>query len=145
MKDMRGSHVSAVRSTIYRTFKLPLITNHRKNSSNIIEWKQSKDVADSYKKLYNDDVVIENITNSAFPSLATASDVLFSDMYIYTAAVCDIILNPDNPTIEVSKKGIELRMEKFRVFSIKFILFIINFKKKINIINQKLIFLGSYR
>lgn len=122
---MRGSHVSAVRSTIYRTFRLPLVTNHRKNSSNIIEWKQSKDVADSYKKLYNDDDVIENITNSAFPSLATASDASFSDMYIYTAAVCDIILNPDNPTMEVSKKGIELRMDKFRVFSIKFILFVI--------------------
>jgi len=43
----------------------------------------------------------------------------YSDMYIYTAFVYDIILNSNYPSIEVSKKVLELRFERFKVF-IKF-------------------------
>src|SRR3989440_5026140 len=63
-----------------------------------------------------------------------ADDEKFNDMYIYTASVCDIILNPNCPTLEISKPEMELRLEKFRV-SIDFILlfkkieFILLFKK----------------
>src|ERR1700741_1977536 len=103
MKDVRGSHVLAVRNTIFQTFGLHSLTaSRRKNSRDILEWKKSKDVQDSYNKLFNDEVAIEDITNTAFPSLSTASEEEFNDMYIYTASVCDIILNPDNPVIEVS-------------------------------------------
>src|SRR5213082_191059 len=134
MKDMRGSHVSAVRTAIFRKFGLQLASSRRKNSRDIMDWKQSKEVKDSHNKLFTEDTAIEEITNSAFPSLSNADDEKFTDMYIYTASVCDIILNPNCPTLEISKPEMELRLEKFRV-SIDFILlfkkieFILLFKK----------------
>ena len=78
---------------------------------------------DGYLKLFAENT-IENITISAFPSLSDVNDQRFSDMYIYTASVCDIILNPNCPTLEVSKKAIELRLKKFNVF-IEFIVVIL--------------------
>src|SRR5438067_846507 len=134
MKDMRGSHVSAVRTAIFRKFGLQLASSRRKNSRDIMDWKQSKEVKDSHNKLFTEDTAIEEITNSAFPSLSNADDEKFNDMYIYTASVCDIIFNPNCPTLEISKPEMELRLEKFRV-SIDFILlfkkieFILLFKK----------------
>src|SRR5256886_12538755 len=134
MKDMRGSHVSAVRTAIFRKFGLQLASSRRKNSRDIMDWKQSTEVKDSHNKLFTEDTAIEEITNSAFPSLSNADDEKFNDMYIYTASVCDIILNPNCPTLEISKPEMELRLEKFRV-SIDFILlfkkieFILLFKK----------------
>src|SRR3989440_387129 len=134
MKDMRGSHVSAVRTAIFRKFGLQLASSRRKNSRDIMDWKQPKEVKDSHNKLFTEDTAIEEITNSAFPSLSNADDEKFNDMYIYTASVCDIILNPNCPTLEISKPEMELRLEKFRV-SIDFILlfkkieFILLFKK----------------
>lgn len=127
MKDLRGSHVSAVRSAIYRTFRIKTTTtiggNRRKNSRDVIGWKETKEVAASYKRLFSDDTMIEDITSSAFPSLENASEEEFNDMCIYTAAVCDIILNLDNPTMEVLMKPLELRMRRFKVF-IEFTFFI---------------------
>src|SRR2546430_5491177 len=134
MKDMRGSHVSAVRTAIFRKFGLQLASSQRKNSRDIMDWKQSKEVKDSHNKLFTEDTAIEEITNSAFPSLSNADDEKFNDMYIYTASVCDIILNPNCPTLEISKPEMEMQLEKFRV-SIDFILlfkkieFILLFKK----------------
>src|SRR5437868_11488915 len=134
MKDMRGSHVSAVRTAIFRKFGLQLASSRRKNSRDIMDWKQSKEVKDSHNKLFTEDTAIEEITNSAFPSLSNADDEKFNDMYIYAASVCDIILNPNCPTLEISKPEMEMRLEKFRV-SIDFILlfkkieFILLFKK----------------
>lgn len=116
MKDTRGSHVSAIRTAIFRTFGLQLASGRRKNSREIMEWKQSKEVKDSYNKLFTDENTLENITNSAFPALADANDERFNDMYIYTASVCDIILNPNYSSLEVSKKALELRLKRFRVF-----------------------------
>ena len=46
----------------------------------------------------------------------TAFEEAYSDMYIYTASVCDIILNPDYPAVEISKRPLELRFQKFKVF-----------------------------
>src|SRR6266480_1907242 len=131
MKDIRGSHVAAVRIAILRKFGLQLTNNRRKNSRKILDWKQSKEVKDSYNKLFTEDIAIEEITNSAFPSLANADEEKFNDMYIYTASVCNIILNPNCPTLEVSKAAMELRLKKFRI-SIKFILLF----KKLNLLNQ---------
>ena len=124
IKDMRGSHVSAVWITIFRKFELQLADSWHKNSQDILNWKQSKEVKDSHNKLFTEETAIEEITNSAFPSLANADDEKFNDMYIYTASVCDIILNPNCPTLEISKPEMELRLEKFRV-SIEFILLLI--------------------
>jgi len=129
MKDMRGSHVSAVRTAILRKFRLQLASNRRKNSREILDWKQSKEVKDSYNKLFTEDTAIEEITKLAFPLLAKADEEKFNDIYIYTASVCDIILNPNCPTLEVSKTAMELRLKKFRV-SIEFILLF----KKLNLL-----------
>ena len=130
MKDLRGSHVSAVWNTITRTFGLRLLTgNRRRNSKDILEWKNSKEVGNSFNSLYNDGgISIENITNNAFPSLSEANDDEFNNMYAYTASVCDIILNPKYPSLEVSRKALELRIKRFKVF-VKFILL---FKLNIN-------------
>ena len=73
--------------------------------------------------------MIEEITNSAFPSLANTDNKKFNDIYIYTASVCDIILNPNCSTLEISRPEMELRLEKFRV-SIEFILLF----KKLNLL-----------
>lgn len=123
MKDLRGSHVSAVRNAITRTFGLQLLaSSRRRNSKDILEWKSSREVGNSFNSLYNDGgVSIENITNNAFPSLTKANDNEFNNMYAYTASVCDIILNPKYPSLEVSKKALELRFKKFKVF-VEFIL-----------------------
>ena len=130
MKDLRGFHVSAVRNAITRTFRLRLLTgNRRRNSKDILEWKNSKEVGNSFNSLYNDGgISIENITNNAFPSLSEANDDEFNNMYAYTASVCDIILNPKYPSLEVSRKALELRIKRFKVF-VKFILL---FKLNIN-------------
>jgi len=130
MKDVRGSHVSLVRNAILRKFGLQLLTSsRRKNSREILDWKQSKEVKDSYNKLFTEYMAIEEITKLAFPLLAKADEEKFNDIYIYTASVCDIILNPNCPTLEVSKTAMELRLKKFRV-SIEFILLF----KKLNLL-----------
>src|SRR2546430_6114664 len=118
MKDMRGSHVSAVRTAIFRKFGLQLASSRRKNSRDIMDWKQSKEVKDSHNKLFTENTAIEEITNLAFPY-----------MYIYAASVCDIILKPNCLTLEISKPEMELRLEKFRV-SIEFVLLF----KKLNLL-----------
>lgn len=126
MKDLRGSHVLAVRNAIFRTFGLKSVKG-KKTPHNIIEWKQSKEVKRCYLALFDEDKAIENVTNEAFPSLSEVSDEKFNEFYIYTAAVCDIILNPDYPSTFVSKKALDLRFRKFSVFA-KFIFY---FKKKL--------------
>src|SRR2546429_5271008 len=80
MKDIRGSYVLAVRIAILRKFGLQLISNRCKNSREILDWKQSKEVKDSYNKLFTEDIAIEEITNSAFPSLVNADEEKFNDM-----------------------------------------------------------------
>lgn len=138
MKDIRGAHVVAVRNATFRTLGLAQLTSsRRKNSKDVMEWKRSKEVEIGYNKLYNDDCLLENITTAAFPSLSDASDESFSDMYIYTASVCDIILNPNHPSLDISKKSLELRFKKFKVFSNLFILLFENYLLiKINILGS---------
>jgi hypothetical protein len=49
--------------------------------------------------------MIENVAKLAFPTLSHDDvSLLFNDIYVYTASVCDIILNPDHPYTECSKK-----------------------------------------
>ena len=123
MKDIRGAHVAAVRNAIFRTVGLTqLSSNKRKNSKDVMVWKSSKEVEAEYNNLYKDETLIENITAAAFPSLNDASDESFSDMYIYTASVCDIILNPNYPSLDITKKALELRFTTFKVFLNLFIL-----------------------
>jgi hypothetical protein len=80
MKDIRGSHASAVRGAIFRHFKLPAASTWRKNSMDISEWKRSKDVNDSYKKLYTDAETLETIVDIAFPSLSMENEEEYSDI-----------------------------------------------------------------
>ena len=108
MKDMRGSYVSAIQTAILKICRLQLPNNRRKNLKDILEWKQSREVKDCYNRLFTESTMIENITSSAFPSLEDANEERFSDMYIYTASVYDILLNSNYPTLEVSKKPLEL-------------------------------------
>jgi hypothetical protein len=139
MKDIRGAHVAAVRNAIFRTLVglTQLSSSQRKNSRDVMEWKRSKEVEVEYNKLYEDECLIENITAVAFPSLSDASEESFSDMYIYTASVCDIILNPNYPSLDISKKALELRFIKFKVFSNLFILLFENYLLiKINILGS---------
>src|SRR2546430_6589800 len=109
MKDIRGAHVAAVRNAIFKTVGLTqLSSTQRKNSKDVMVWKSSKEVKAEYNNLYKNETLIENI---AFPSLNDASDESFSNMYIYTASVCDIILNPNYP---ITKKALELRFTTFK-------------------------------
>jgi hypothetical protein len=138
MKDIRGAHVAAVRNAIFKTVGLTqLSSTRRKNSKDVMVWKSSKEVEAEYNNLYKDETLIENITAAAFPSLNDASDESFSNMYIYTASVCDIILNPNYPSLDITKKALELRFTTFKVFSNLFILLFENYLLiKINILGS---------
>ena len=138
MKDIRGAHVAAVRNAIFKMVGLTqLSSTRRKNSKDVMVWKSSKEVKAEYNNLYKDETLIENITVAAFPSLNDASDESFSNMYIYTASVCDIILNPNYPSLDITKKALELRFTTFKVFSNLFILLFENYLLiKINILGS---------
>ena len=126
MKDIRGSHVSAVYTASFRKFELQFASSCRKNSQEIMKWKQSEKVKSSHNRLFTEKKVIEDITMLAFPSLDSVTEERYNNMYVYTASVCDIILNPDYSTLDVSKKALELRIKRFKVF----IEFIILFKNQ---------------
>ena len=138
MKDIRGAHVAAVRNAIFKMVGLTqLSSTRRKNSKDVMVWKSSKEVKAEYNNLYKDETLIENITAAAFPSLNDASDESFSNMYIYTVSVCDIILNPNYPSLDITKKALELRFTTFKVFSNLFILLFENYLLiKINILGS---------
>lgn len=119
MKDIRGACASAVRSAILKEFGLQ-IPNSRKTSINISDWKGSKRVKECYDLLYADNEnAVENIARKAFATLISSQgdddNSIFNDIYVYTAAVCDIILNPKYPDVECSKKPLERRFKKFKV------------------------------
>src|SRR6202161_128760 len=114
MKDLRGVHVAAVKTAIFKKFRLQVIS--KKNVKIIADWKKSKQVRECYQKLYDDDDnTIEKIAKRAFPSISE-DDETFENIYIYTAAVCDIVLNPKYPDIECSKNPLQRRYQKFKVF-----------------------------
>ena len=76
----------------------------KKRASDILEWKKLAKIKESYFKLYNKETsVTENITKLAFLSISDKNKS-FNDIYMYTAAVCDIVLNPDYPNTECGKK-----------------------------------------
>ena len=80
-----------------------------------MEWKKSSEVRKCYNKLYDDnDNSIGNIVKYAFPNISE-DDESFDDIYTYTVAVCDIVLNPDYPDLECAKKPLEKRFQKFKV------------------------------
>lgn len=119
MKDVRGIHAAAVKNAIFNEFKLEPITN-RSKSATISEWKKTKKVKECYMRLYDDnDNVTFDITKRAFPNV-NDKDKSFYDIYVYTAAVCDIVLNPDYPDMECAKKPLERRFQKFKVFVVVF-------------------------
>jgi hypothetical protein len=117
MKDLRGISASAVRTAIFKEFGIQ-IPNIRKKSRivDISTWKKSKEVKECYNKLYDDEEnSIEDIVNQAFPTITRKNESKFNDIYVYTAAICDIILNPDYPDLECAKKPLENRFRKFKV------------------------------
>jgi hypothetical protein len=112
MKDLRGLHAAAVRTGILKEFGLNVSSNKLKN---IPEWKKSAKVKECFGKLYDDDEnAIENITRYAFPQVSPEDDK-FNNIYVYTAAICDIVLNPNYPDVECSKKPLQRRYQKFKV------------------------------
>lgn len=118
MKDIRGVHATAVRNAIFRVFgmrHLPPVSK-KKNPKQISDWKASKEVGQCYDKLYDDlsgTLYIENIVRTAFPTLQGAE--LTVDHCVYTAAMCDIVLNPDYPDIECAQAPLQRRIRKFKV------------------------------
>jgi len=83
------------------------ITNSKRNLNNVLKWKKSKKVKECYTKLYdNDDNVIENITKYTFPNISN-NNKSFDNIYVYTVAMCDIVLNPDYSDLKCAKKPLE--------------------------------------
>jgi hypothetical protein len=116
MKDLRGISATAIRNAILKEFGLQ-IPNSRKKSNviDISEWKKSKKVTECYNRLYDDDEnAIEDIAKLAFPNISV-DDVSFNNIYVYTAAICDVLLNPEYPDLECAKKPLERRFQKFKV------------------------------
>ncbi|UZO26421.1 uncharacterized protein OCT59_018646 [Rhizophagus irregularis] len=94
MKDLR-----AVRSAILKELGLQISSSKKKNTPvDISEWKRSQNVKECHYKLYDEDEnVIENIAKQAFPTLPHDNELLFNDIYVYTAS--DLLLN--NESIEL--------------------------------------------
>jgi hypothetical protein len=117
MKDLRGAHAAAVRHGILKEFGLQIASNKQKNVTNDISaWKKSPKVKECFDKLYDEnDNAIESIAKHAFPQ-KSHTDKSFDSIYAYTAAICDIVLNPDYPDIECTKKPLQRRFLKFKVF-----------------------------
>lgn len=119
MKDLRGTYAAAVRNAILKEFGLQIPNSRKKKVIiDVSKWKKSRKVKECYNKLYdNDENAIENITKLAFPTLSCGdkSSSSFNDFYIYTASVCDIVLNPDYPDTECAKNPLERRFRKFKV------------------------------
>ena len=116
MKDMRRVNVAAVKSAIFKEFGLQSISSNKwKSPQNITSWKNLPQVKEYYNKLYDDnDNVIENITKFAFPAISD-TDKSFQNIYIYTSAICNIVLNPSYPDVECGKKPLERWYQKFKV------------------------------
>src|SRR5436305_367870 len=131
MKDLRYISALAVRNAILKEFRLQIPSSRKKsNMVNILDWKKLKRVKEYYIKLYNDDEnVIKNITKLAFSDI-THEDESFNDFYVYTATVCDIILNSNYSDLECAKKLLERRFKKFKV---NFLLIKLNLLKFIKI------------
>ena len=114
MKDVRGSHAVAVKNAIFHEFNLEPIKNRKKMT--VTEWKKTKKVKECYMRLYDDEENVTNkITRRAFPNI-TETNESFYEIYIYTATVCDIVLNPDYPDIECAKKPLQRCFQRFKVF-----------------------------
>src|SRR2546423_9151287 len=116
MKDLRGISASAVRNAILKEFGLQIPSSRKKsNMVDILDWKKSKRVKECYIKLYdNNENVIKNIAKLAFFNI-THEDESFNNFYVYTAAICDIILNSDYFDLKCTKKLLERHFKKFKV------------------------------
>ena len=117
MKDLRGTRAAQVRNTIFHYFRLLMLksNNRKKNVHEVLAWKKSEEVYDAHVKLFEDDV-IHDIAKQAFSlDNVDENDNLYFKICIYTAAICDIILNPDYPDVKCSKKPLQLRLRKFKV------------------------------
>ena len=59
--------------------------------------------------------MIENISKHAFSNISLDDESTFNDIYVYTAAVCDILLNPEYPDLKCAKKPLKRHFQKFKV------------------------------
>ena len=117
MKDLRGIRAAQVRNTIFQYFRLPMLksNNRKKNVQEVITWKNLDEVHDAYVKLFDDDVIHDIVKQAFLLDNVDENDNLYFEICIYTAAICDIILNPDYPDVKCSKKPLQLRLRKFKV------------------------------
>ena len=117
MKDLRGASAAAIRNAIFKELGLQIPNSRKKlNVINISGWKGSKKVNKCYKRLYdNNKNVIENISKHVFSNISLNNELTFNDIYVYTAAVCDILLNPEYPDLECAKKPLKRHFQKFKV------------------------------
>src|SRR2546423_2882579 len=105
MKDLRNISTLAVRNAILKEFRLQIPSSRKKlNMVNILNWKKLKKVKECYIKLYdNNENAIKNIAKLAFSNI-THEEESFNDFYVYTAVICDIILNSNYSDLECAKK-----------------------------------------
>src|SRR3954471_23222352 len=116
MKDLRGISAATIRNAILKVFGLQ-IPNSRKKSNiiDISDWKKSKRVKECYNRLYDDDEnVIEDIAKLAFPNLSI-DDNSFNNIYVYTASICDVLLNLKYSDLECVKKPLKRHFQKFKM------------------------------
>jgi hypothetical protein len=117
MKDFRRATSAAVRSAITREFGLQIPSSKKKSITDISAWKKSTRVKECYRMLYDEnESSVSNITKTAFSNSMPLDDPpTFNKVFIYIAAICDIILNPDYPEIECSRKSLERCLQVFKV------------------------------
>src|SRR3954447_8230068 len=122
MKDLRGISAAAIRNVILKVFGLQIPNSQKKlNIIDISDWKKSKRVKECYNRLYDDNEnVIEDIVKLAFPNISI-DDKSFNNIYVYMAAICDVLLNLKYSDLGYAKKPLERCFQKFKV------IFFVNF------------------
>src|SRR4051794_38937648 len=122
MKDLREISATAIRNAILKVFGLQIPNSQKKsNIIDISDWKKSKRVKECYNRLYdNDKNVIEDIAKLAFPNISI-DDKSLNNIYVYTAAICDVLLNSKYSDLECAKNPLKRRFQKFKV------IFFVNF------------------
>ena len=117
MKDLKEISDTAIRNVILKEFELQIPNSWKKlNIIDISNWKKLKKVKECYNILYDDKKnAIENVIKQVFSNISFNDKTIFNDIYIYTAAICDILLNSKYSDSECAKKPLKRCFQKFKV------------------------------
>ena len=115
-RSLRGTLTSKVKESLFTIFgenALPPINNNA-SGAEISRWKATPNVQRCYENLFRpmtEDTVVSymaRILERVWPDSTTASQIQMT----YAIGVCQVVLNPNNQHIRISKKVIKKRLQQ---------------------------------